>query len=127
MGRLTQQEHGIRAGIGIISGIVFAIIGAVVNYLQRGSHEPTTWLLLFLPVLPLLAWGCSHLAKYRGYSSGVSYGLIALVLIAPGVAIPLLSHAIAGLVIVTAAIIPPLILMTLNIRPGNFRRRNDKK
>lgn len=127
MSRLTKQEHATRAVAGISIATVSAIAGAVMNYGAHGPFKASLWTLLFVPVLPFLAWGCSHLARHRGYSTGVSYGLIALVLAGAAISIPALSGSTVGIVVITATAVPPTILMTLNIRPGNFRSSREKK
>ena len=43
------------------------------------------------------------------------------------VSIPALSGSTVGVVVLTATAVPPLILMTLNVRPGNFRSSREKK
>jgi hypothetical protein len=127
MSRLTKLEHRNRAVAGISLAVVFAVAGAIMNHGAHGPFKASQWTLLFVPVLPLLAWGCSHLARHRGYSTGVSYGLIVLVLAGAAVSIPALSGATAGVVVLTATAVPPLVLMTLNVRPGNFRSSREKK
>ncbi len=127
MNRLTKQEHGNRTVVGIVGAMAFAIAGAVLNFGAHGPFKASEWTLLFVPVLPLLAYGCSHLARYRGYSSGVSYGLVFLVVAGSALATPILSASTVGIVVVAATAIPPLVLMTLNIRPGNFRSSREPK
>jgi peptidoglycan/LPS O-acetylase OafA/YrhL len=127
MNRLTKQEHGNRTVFGVFGAMAFAIAGAIMNYGGHGPFRASEWTMIFVPVLPLLAFGCSHLARYRGYSSGVSYGLIFLVIAGAAIATPILSASTVGVVVIAATAIPPLILMTLNVRPGNFRSSRENK
>jgi tetrahydromethanopterin S-methyltransferase subunit E len=127
MNRLTKLEHRNRVFVGIIGAVVFAVAGAVMNFDAHGPFKASEWTLLFVPVLPLLAYGCSHLSRYRGYSSGVSYGLIVLVMAGAALATPILSASTVGIVFIAATAIPPLILLTLNIRPGTFRSSREPK
>src|SRR5438552_13648060 len=74
----TSSRHRIRAVIGTGIGLAALTVAAVGAYFDDKPGKGTKWAWLVLPAVPLVGWGCGHLARYRGYPSTAAYGLFVL-------------------------------------------------
>jgi len=121
MTRLTRKQHGGRAVIAISTGLLLAIAAAVIAYFEYVPGKGTKWMLLVLPALPLTVWGCSHLARYRGYPSGAAYGLFVLGIIASNFVAANRSPLTIGFAFVFMALLPAVVLLVLPKKSDHFR------
>src|SRR5262245_39263514 len=67
MAAFSRRQHLIRAVIGIGSALVLGFGPALGLYYDENRERLWLWLLLMFSTLPVLGWGASHLARYRGY------------------------------------------------------------
>jgi hypothetical protein len=123
MPRFTRSKHRLRAAIGIVTGVLLAILAAVVSYFDYTPGKGTKWILLILPALPLVAWGCSHLARHRGYPSAAGYGLFIVGFFASGFIAGSHTPATVGFALVFVALLPTIVLLALPVKSGHFHRK----
>jgi hypothetical protein len=75
----TPAQHYARAVGSLSIGVTMGTISAFASYFDWIS---ITYLgrvgngLIVLAALPIVGWGCSHLARYRGYTGGLAYALL---------------------------------------------------
>jgi hypothetical protein len=118
MPRFTRKQHRMRAAFGIVTGVLLAIVAAVASYSDYAPGKGTKWILLILPALALVAWGCSHLARHRGYPSAAGYGLLIMGFFAAGFIKGASTPFTVGFALVFVAVLPAVVLLALPIRPG---------
>ena len=116
---LHQQR---KAALGIVIGLALAALTAWKCHDTWVPGEGTKWGLLILLALPIIAWGCSHLALERGYPTSVAYCLfIVSLFVAALIGFNENPNALA-LAFVFAGVMPPVILISLPIRFAAMRR-----
>jgi hypothetical protein len=121
MPRFTRNQHRLRAAIGVVTGVLLAIVAAVVSYFDYVPGKGTKWILLILPALPLVAWGCSHLARHRGYPSGAGYGLFIFGFFASSFIAGVHTPITVGFALVFVVLLPTIVLFALPKKSGHFR------
>jgi hypothetical protein len=99
--------------IGILCGVLLTVLGAVESHFDYAPGKGTTWAYLIMAALPIAAWGASHLARYRGYSTGVGYGLFVLGAIFSGCLAGGTEPEAAGIVCLFAELLPVVVLLAL--------------
>ena len=112
--------------MGITIGILLVIIGAVGGFCNFGRHigKMNWWAWPTLPCIPLALWGCSNLAKDRGYSSAAAYGLFVAGVLTMGFIVR--GPLVIGFTFLFAVSLPVVILLILprrSGRPGRHRHR----
>jgi hypothetical protein len=122
MARLTVKQHVTRTIIGLTCGFVIAIVSAIGAYFDFVPGKGSKWAWAVLLALPVVTWGCSHLARYRGYPSAAAYGLVVLGVIIASFTIMSRSPLIIGFMFICIEAIPVGVLLALPKKPGKFRR-----
>ncbi len=122
MPRFSRNRHRSRATIGIFTGVSLAIVAAVASYFDYVPGKGTKWLLLILPALPLVAWGCSHLARHRGYPSAAGYGLFIFGFFASSLIAGVHTPITVGFALVFVTLLPTVVFLVLPSKSGHFRR-----
>lgn len=121
MTRFTRNQHRVRALIGIVTGLLLAILAAVVSYFDFVPGKGTKWILLILPALPLAAWGSSHLARHRGYPSAAGYSVFVFGFFASSFIAGVHTPITVGFALVFVALLPTVVLLALPKKSGHFR------
>ena len=67
MRKHTSEQHLGRAVMGLSVGMAFALISAVMGYIDYRPDKLTHWVWVVICALPIVAWGSSHLARFKGY------------------------------------------------------------
>lgn len=113
MSRSKRNQHGLKATIGIIAGLLLAAVGAVAVYFNYAPGKGTKWALLLLPALPLTAWGSYHLGRQRGYPGGAGCGLFMFALFVSGLIAGVHTPVTVGFSFVFVGIMPVAVLLAL--------------
>jgi len=103
-------------------GLMIAGLTAFKSYEAWIPDQGTKWGLLILAALPLLGWGCSHLAMERGYPVSVAYCLLVVALLAATAIGATQLPATIGLAFFFVGLMPPVILLSLPVRFASMRR-----
>ena len=125
MAHITTKQHRMRAVIGIGGGLVCGVISMGGIYIEEYVTKSKPYMaLLFIPALPLVAWGSLHLAWQRGYSSAAGCGLFILAFFVSGFVGTRSTHPLAvGLGFVFLAMLPTTVLLALPNKSRHDRRR----
>jgi hypothetical protein len=89
------------------------------------GQEPISgvkWSWVVLSGLPLIAWGCSHLARQRGYPSLAAYGLFVFALTVAYFVSGARTQQIACVLFLFVGILPVTVLLLLPKRTKYLRR-----
>jgi hypothetical protein len=121
MKRFTPGQHYGRALIGTIAGVVLATIAAVAGYFDYAPGKGTKWVFVMLLALPFVVWGCSHLARYRGYPSAAAYGLVLFGLLISGFVLTTRSPLTVGFTFIFIELLPVTVLLALPKKSGRYR------
>jgi hypothetical protein len=103
--------------------MVIAIISAIAGYFDYEPGKGTKWAWAILLALPIVTWGCSHLARYRGYPSVAAYGLVVLGVFVSGFVILSRSPLIVGFMFIFVELLPITVLLALPKKAGIFADR----
>ena len=120
--RFTPDQHRFRAIVGIGLGLVFALVAGAGPFLDPVREDARYWSFLVLPALISAVWGCSHLARRKGYPAGAAYGLFAFALLVVVVAGFQRSPLGVGWLFLFVDILPPLVLLAMPRKPRYLRR-----
>ena len=123
MSYFRHHPHALKAVIGIVPGIILAIAAAILCYFTYVPGKGTRWALLILPALPLVAWGCLHLAQHRGYPSAAGCGLFILGLFVSGLIAGTKSTLTIGFAFVFVTLLPTIVLLVLPRKSEHHHRR----
>lgn len=116
------STHRPKAYAGIAIGLVLSISGAVMAVLGREPINEIKWSWIVVAGLPLIAWGCSHLARQRGYPSGAAYGLFGFALMVAYFVSSNRTQQIVCIGFLFVAILPITVLLLLPKRTKYLRR-----
>jgi hypothetical protein len=122
MKRLASKQHLIRAIVGLAIGMVLAIVSAVGAYFDYTPGQGTNWAWMVLLALPVVAWGCSHLARLRGYPSAAAYGLVVAGMFVSGFVVMAPSPLVVGFMFIFVELLPVGVLLALPDKSFRHRR-----
>ena len=115
--------HKQRALVGLPAGLLLLAVTAYQCHETWLPGKGTVWAWLLVPALALVAWGCSHLARHRGYPSSAAYGIVLVALpVSGGIGMsqtPLTIAVACGF----AGVMPTVLLLALPKRFGALRRK----
>ncbi len=74
-----------------------------------------------LVALPFVVWGCSHLARYRGYPSAAAYGLVVLGVFISGFVLTTHSPLTVGFAFIFIELLPLTVLLALPKKAEHYR------
>lgn len=118
----SSSTHRPKAYAGVALGLVLSLSGAIMAVL---GHEPINgikWSWVVIAGLPLIAWGCSHLARQRGYPSGAAYGLFSFALLVAYFVSGTRTPQIACIGFLFVGLLPTTVLLLLPKRTKYLRR-----
>lgn len=122
----TAQDldaHMRRAVAGLSVGLFLLGVTAFQCYQTWLAGKGSPWAWLLVPALAFVAWGCSHLARHRGYPSSASHGIVIAGLPVSGVIGMSQTPLTVAVACVFAGVMPTVLLLALPKRFAALRRK----
>jgi len=121
----ASRHHKLKAFIGIFLGLGIAGGAAVGAYYNWKPDEWYVFGLLVIAAIPFAVWGCTHLARARGYPSDIAYVLFFLTIVAgTAIAASKITALLLGFSFVLVVLFPVIIiLLVLPKKPHSSRRQ----
>jgi len=116
------RQKQLKAALGICTGLVMAGITAFLCYDTWVPGQGSKWGFLILVAVPVIAWGCSHLALERGYPTSVAYCLFIISFFAAAAIGFSQDPKAIGFAFLFVGLMPPVIIISLPVRFAAMRR-----
>jgi hypothetical protein len=118
-----SRQHARKALLGITGALILGLCPAVGMYFDTRRQRVVIWILLLLATLPVLAWGVSHLARHRGYSTAGGCGLCIVGYLVSGFVGSTSPYPLAFAIgIIFMVILPTLVLFAMPDKSDRSKR-----
>jgi hypothetical protein len=124
LSRSKVKRHRRKAGIFLGLGAILAVAPAVGLFFETDRSRVWIWYVLFIGTLPAVAWGASHLARFRGYPSEAGFVLSFVGYLVSGVLGTTSPHPLVlSCGVLFIVLLPPIILLSIPSKTPIYGRR----